>query len=104
MDRGTGKCLQVFQGEGYRNETYRLRSTLAVGDGVALAGAEDGSVFAWDVLTGKLVESVRHVEAGHRGQGSKKDVVSAVAWNQLKKQWASAGADGTVVVWGTGDE
>jgi len=31
---------------------------------------------------------------------SKADVVSVVAWNQLRKQFASGGADGSVVVWG----
>lgn len=73
---------------------------LAVGDAYAVSGGEDGSVFVWDVLTGELRERVWHKEDARQGSGSKKDVVSAVAWNPARKQWASAGGDGSVVVWG----
>lgn len=103
MDRKTGKCLQSFRHEGFRNETYRLRSMLAGAEAFAVSGTEDGRVLAWDVLSGELVHEVWHKEGGGSdgvGQASKKDVVSAVAWNQLRKIWASAGGDGTVVVWG----
>lgn len=100
MDRATGKCLQVFGDGGFRNETYRVRSMLAMGDAFAVGGSEGGGVFVWDVLTGKLVERMWHKEGGDGQEASKRDVVSAVAWNQLRKQWASAGGDGTVVVWG----
>ena len=100
MDRRTGKCLQTFRHPEFTNETYRIRSTLAVGDAVAVSGGEDGSVFAWDVLTGELRERVWHKADGGGKDGSKRDVVSAVAWNPARKQWASAGGDGSVVVWG----
>ncbi|EME42960.1 hypothetical protein DOTSEDRAFT_107742, partial [Dothistroma septosporum NZE10] len=103
MDRPTGKCLQTFQDkEGFKNETYRMRSALAVGDAYAFSGSEDGRVIVWDVLTGDVVQRLWHKEQsdGPGDVSSKKDVVSAVAWNQLRKQWASAGGDGSVVVWG----
>lgn len=102
MDRGTGKCLQSFGEEGFRNEEYRVRSTLAMADACVVSGSEDGRVFVWDVLTGEVMHRLWHKEQGGEGGAvsSKKDVVSAVAWNQLRKQWASAGGDGTVVVWG----
>jgi mitogen-activated protein kinase organizer 1 len=32
----------------------------------------------------------------------KKDVVGAVAFCKTRKEWASAGGDGNVVVWGMG--
>lgn len=100
MERAKGRCLQTFADGGYGNETYRVRSMLAMGDAYAASGSEGRGVFVWDVLTGKLVERVWHTEGGGEERGSKRDVVSAVAWNQLRKQWASAGGDGTVVVWG----
>ncbi|KAK4539702.1 hypothetical protein LTR36_010413 [Oleoguttula mirabilis] len=106
MDRPSGKCLQTFRHDEFGNETYRVRSTLGMADSVAISGGEDGSVFVWDVLSGKLLHRLWHKEDGDQGGGgrnSKKDVVSAVAWNQLRKQWASAGGDGEVVVWGVGD-
>jgi mitogen-activated protein kinase organizer 1 len=105
FDRSSGKCLQTFEGGGYRNETYRMRSTLAMADALAMTGTEDGKVLVWDVLTGAVVHQVWHKEHGGAQTiaTNKKDVVSAVAWNQLRKQWASAGGDGTVVVWGMVD-
>lgn len=107
MDRGTGKCLQKFEDEGvFRNEEYRVRSTLVMGDAYALSGSEDGRVVVWDVLTGNVVHRLWHAKDGGRGEkveAGKKNVVSAVAWNQLKKHWASAGGDGSVVVWGSSE-
>ena len=103
MDRTSGKCLQTFRDADFKNETYRMRSTLAMGDGVALSGSEDGRVVVWDVLTGNVMEKLWHVQDDGEGQVGKKSVVSAVAWNQMRKQWASAGGDGTFVVWGMGE-
>lgn len=103
MDRASGKCLQTCKDEKVINETYRLRSTFAAGDALVVSGTEDGRVIVWDVLTGEVKHRLWHKAEPSGGAGSKKDVVSAVAWNQLRKQWASAGGDGTVVVWGAKD-
>ncbi|KAI7169958.1 WD40 repeat-like protein [Hortaea werneckii] len=104
MDRPTGKCLQSFKDEGFKNESYRVRSTLAMGDSVAMSGSEDGSIVVWDVLSGKVLHTLRHAKPDGVGrEGGQKQVVSAVAWNQMRKTWASAGGDGTVVVWGGDD-
>lgn len=110
MDRPSGKCLQTFRDTGFGNETYRIRSTFAMADGCVVSGGEDGSVFVWDVLTGKLMHRLWHKKDGGQGGGPdgetgsrKQDVVSAVAWNQMRKQWASAGGDGEVVIWGLSD-
>jgi len=106
MDRPTGKCLQGLRdgGEaGFRNETYRVRSCLGMADSLAISGAEDGRVFVWDVLSGTVLHRLWHKKDGGGGSGGKKDVVSAVAWNQMRRMWASAGGDGEVVVWGARD-
>lgn len=101
FDRPTGKCLQTFRdAEGYKNETYRMRSAMAVGDAYAISGSEDGRVVVWDVLTGAVVHRLWHKQDPSVSGGSKRDVVSAVAWNPTRRQWASAGGDGSVVVWG----
>ena len=89
MDRGDGKCLRTFKG--HRNTEYRVRSCLGLGDKVVVSGSEDGVVYAWDILSGEIVAQVQ----AHAGK-----VASAVAWNGLRRQWASAGVDGTVCVWG----
>ena len=105
MDRFTGKCLQTFKDESFKNETYRVRSTLAMADSYVISGSEDGRVVVWDVLTGSVKERVQHVkDKSSTTSAGKKNVVSAVAWNQIRKQWASAGGDGSVVVWGMEDE
>lgn len=83
-----------------------------------VSGSEDGALYAWDVLEGKVIEKMEGVHGGK--------VASAVAWNgngkgKGRKEWASAGTDcelylfdcgivmgkgllmfgiGTVVVWG----
>ena len=70
-----------------------------------MSGNEDGTVIVWDVLTGARKHVLRHTQAAltdgktEVSSSSKKDVVSAVAWNQLRKELATAGSDGTVVVW-----
>ncbi|KAK0328667.1 hypothetical protein LTR82_000599 [Friedmanniomyces endolithicus] len=108
MDCGSGACLQKFGGEGFVNEEFRVRSTLGMGDAVAISGGENGRVFVWDVLSGEVMHRLSHKRDGEAegavsGNSGKRDVVSAVAWNQTRKMWASAGGDGEVVVWGKGD-
>jgi mitogen-activated protein kinase organizer 1 len=76
---------------------------MAFGDAVAICGSENGQIIAWDVLTGQVLHRLHHkdgIAPSDNTATSKQDVVSAVTWNQLRKQWASAGGDGSVVVWG----
>ncbi|KAF2483652.1 WD40-repeat-containing domain protein [Neohortaea acidophila] len=103
MDRTQGKCLQTFEHTGFKNDTYRVRSTLAMADAYAVSGAENGKVCVWDVLSGELKEELWHMEGEEAKEATKKSVVSAVAWNQMRKQLASAGGDGTVAVWGVSE-
>ncbi|KAK4920481.1 hypothetical protein LTR28_012886, partial [Elasticomyces elasticus] len=86
----------------YTNTNYRIRSTLAMADSMVISGSEEGNILVWDLLSGVVQHRLWHGKSGERGtgEGGKKDVVSAVAWNQLRKEWASAGGDGDVVVWG----
>lgn len=108
MDKRDGKLLQAYRDQEFANTTYRVRSTLAAADSAVVSGAEDGSIFIWDLLSGSVMHRLRHTQQAlteGRSKGvamssTKKDVVSAVAWNQLRKEWASAGGDGSVVVWG----
>ncbi|KAG9742101.1 WD40 repeat-like protein, partial [Aureobasidium melanogenum] len=108
MDKRDGKLLQAFRHPDFKNENYRLRSTLAVGDSLAISGSEDGHIYVWDLLTGNLSHKLKHsapaLTDGSKASvsmSSKRDVVNSVVWNQLRKEWASAGGDGSVVVWGT---
>ncbi|KAI5290496.1 hypothetical protein KEM54_001359 [Ascosphaera aggregata] len=85
----------------YRNDRLRMRSALAMGDGVVISGGEssasseggvpkEGHVFAWDVLTGNMIAST--------GMGSSVKAASCVAWNEGSQCWAAGCSDGSVQV------
>lgn len=101
LDKSTGKILQSYKHPAFTNETYRIRSTLGLNDSVVMSGSEDGSVYVWDLVEGKLLHTLRHVEAAGN---AKKDVVSAVAFCESRKEWCSAGGDGEVIVWAVDGE
>ncbi|MCJ1257664.1 hypothetical protein MMC24_005490 [Lignoscripta atroalba] len=89
MDKGNGQMLQCYRGHG--NKDYRIRSCLGLADAVVVSGSEDGEIYAWDLLEGKVIDKLK----AHDGK-----VASALAFSGARKEWASAGVDGTVVVWG----
>ena len=83
VDKRNGQLLQSYTG--HKNTDYRIRSCLGLGDSVVISGSEDGFLYAWDLLEGKVIGKLQ----AHDGK-----VASAVAWNGNRKEWASAGADG----------
>ena len=83
MDRANGQLLQAYKS--HTNTEYRIRSCLGLNDSVVVSGSEDGYLYAWDLLEGKVIEKMK----AHEGK-----VASAVAWNGKGKEWASAGGDG----------
>ncbi|KAL8943683.1 MAG: hypothetical protein Q9216_000882 [Gyalolechia sp. 2 TL-2023] len=89
MDKSNGQMLQTYKG--HTNTEYRIRSCLGLGDAVVISGSEDGKIYIWDVVEGKVLETL----SAHGGK-----VPSAVTCNTVRKEWASAGADGNVVIWG----
>lgn len=112
MDRENGGCLRVFppdekiegvdEGSGYKNESLRLQSCLAVNDGIVLSGSEaDGRVRAWNVVSGK---TVGNVDVGESADS--KGVQSVVRWREgseiedRRGVWAAAGVEGIVKVYG----
>jgi mitogen-activated protein kinase organizer 1 len=108
MDRADGTLLKAYRGEGFVNQEFRVRSTLGLNDSVVVSGSDDGMVYAWDLLEGDVLHRFRHSEMREvKGRVDaekprKKDVVGAVAFCKTRKEWASAGGDGNVVVWGMG--
>ena len=68
-----------------------------------LSGSEDGHIFVWDLLDGTVLHRLRHTQPSGTAQSNplqsassaaKKEVVSAVAFCGVRKEWASAGGDG----------
>ena len=83
MDKGNGQMLQCYKG--HTNTNFRIRSCLGMADSVVISGSEDGHIYAWDLLEGKIIDKLG-------AQDGK--VASAVAFSGAKKEWASAGVDG----------
>ncbi|KAL8699125.1 MAG: hypothetical protein Q9224_001553, partial [Gallowayella concinna] len=89
MDKSNGQMLQSYKS--HTNTEYRIRSCLGLGDSVVMCGSEDGKLYVWDFLEGKVLETL----SAHG-----KKVASAVSCCSPRKEWVSAGTDGTVIVWG----
>jgi hypothetical protein len=83
LDRANGTLLQAYKG--HANTDFRVRSCLGFNDAFVLSGSEDGAIYAWDLLEGRVV----HRLAAHAGK-----VASAVVVNDARKEWLSAGVDG----------
>ncbi len=83
LDKGNGQMLQCYQG--HKNSEYRIRSCLGMADSVVISGSEDGKLYAWDLLEGKVIGKME----AHEGK-----VASAVTCNSVRNEWASAGVDG----------
>ena len=83
MDKSNGQLLQTYKG--HSNTDYRIRSCLGFRDTAVISGSEDGKIYAWNLLEGKVLETL----SAHDGK-----IASAVTCNSACKQWASAGVDG----------
>lgn len=104
VDRDDGSVLKTFGGDTttaepgkkgtpvYKNTGLRIRSAFANGDRLVFSGGEtdednpDAAVFAWDVVSGDVIETLP------AGRGIK--VVSCVAWNEKVRTWAGGCSDG----------
>ncbi|KAK3403090.1 WD40-repeat-containing domain protein [Sordaria brevicollis] len=121
MDRSNGQCLRTYGGdkEGWTNNEIRVQSVLGGKERWVVAGDENGSteqngegrVWAWDLLTGKLVAKIAvpwgpgggKVVVGRDGkEKERKNVVSCVAWKDggFGNQFCVGGTSGVVTVFG----
>ena len=70
---------------------------MASNDSVVISGSEDGRIFAWDVLEGKVFHKLQQDDQAKDQQPGKKSVISAVCECPVRKEWASAGGDGMLI-------
>ncbi|KAL7273671.1 hypothetical protein RUND412_003443 [Rhizina undulata] len=90
MDKTNGQLLQSYKG--HVNKDFRVSSCFGDHDKYVVTGSEDGKIWVYDLLEGKMVDKL----SAHGGK-----VITAVTYSPVgKRQMLSAGADGTVVVWG----
>jgi len=58
IDKDTGELLQEFTG--HKNEEYRIDSCLNHSDSHVYSGSEDGCVYCWDLVEGKVHSVLQH--------------------------------------------
>lgn len=134
MDRENGTCLKTYADPGWRNEELRVQSVLGGKEKFVVAGDEltaplevaggiaapsaaaEGRIWAWDLLTAKLVARVRVPwgPAGSDGrkkvvgrdgkEKERKNVISCMAWKEdgYGDQFCVGGTSGVVTVFGSG--
>jgi mitogen-activated protein kinase organizer 1 len=117
MDRENGTCLRTYRDDGWRNEELRVQSVLGGSERFVLAGDEltgesttEGRVWAWDLLTGKLIARVpvpwndtKRRAIGRDGkEKERKNVISCMAWKEggYGDQFCVGGTSGIVTVFG----
>ncbi|KAM0324085.1 hypothetical protein ACHAQA_008275 [Verticillium albo-atrum] len=134
MDRDRGTCLKTYADPGWRNEELRVQAVLGGREKFVVAGDEmtstpgtgtgppgsgngngDGRVWAWELLTGKLMATVR-VPWGPPGSAPRKkvlgrdgkekersNVVSCLAWKEdgWGDQFCVGGTSGVATVFGS---
>ncbi|KAM0255228.1 hypothetical protein ACHAQJ_005992 [Trichoderma viride] len=123
IDREHGTCLRAYSDPLWKNEELRVQSMLGgmekyVVAGDEMAGETDasgtGRIWAWDVLSGKVVATVM-VPWGPVGHEAKKvigkdgkpkvrnNVISCMAWREggWGDQFCVGGTSGVVTVFGT---
>lgn len=88
FDKANGGLLQTFKG--HVNTEYRIRSCLGQADKYVLSGSENGRLFTWDLVSGKVVSDVPAHDGG---------VVTCVAYHPKNRQALSSGVNGTISVW-----
>lgn len=84
MDKVNGQMLQSYRG--HLNTDFRVRSCFGAKDKYVITGSEDGFIWVYDLLEGKVVEKMK----AHSGKAA-----TSVAYNPAaKKQMLSGGVDG----------
>ncbi|KAL2878116.1 hypothetical protein SGCOL_006646 [Colletotrichum sp. CLE4] len=126
MDRESGTCLKTYADDGWRNEELRVQAVLGSKEKYVIAGDEltagtgpaglhgDGKIWAWDLLTGKLVATVRvpcpeGFEPKKRMLGKdgkekeRSNVISCMAWRGggWGDQFCVGGTSGVATVFGS---
>ncbi|KAF9354793.1 WD repeat-containing protein 83 [Mortierella sp. AD094] len=87
MDRADGGLLNAYKG--HKNSQYKIRSCLSNSDAHVISGSEDGKIYIWDLMEGKVVHEI---EAHSK-------IVSSIAYHPTEERMCSASVDGSVKTW-----
>jgi len=83
-----GKLLQVYKGHTHTN--YAITSCFSYDDSVVLSGSEDGSIFAWDIVSGEARLQLINAHSQY---------VTSIAYHPTASMFISAAFDGSVYCW-----
>lgn len=119
MDRENGACLRAYSDTLWKNTELRIQSLLGQREKYVMAGDEmageattDGRIWAWDLLSGKVVAKVtipwgptepRKKVVGKDGkEKARRNVLSCMAWREggWGDQFCVSGTSGVVTVFG----
>ncbi|KAI8214547.1 WD repeat domain-containing protein 83 [Colletotrichum sp. SAR 10_66] len=126
MDRDSGSCLKTYEDAGWKNEELRVQSILGGKEKYVIAGDEltagtgpaglngEGKIWAWDLLTGKLVATVKvpwpegyepkkKVLGKDGREKERSNVISCMAWRDdgWGDQFCVGGTSGVATVFGS---
>lgn len=88
FDSSSGMALNTYTG--HLNLNSAIRATLFADDAFISAGSEDGSLFIWDLLSGKAVKQL----AGHQ-----QSITSVTPHPKLSSALLTCSLDGTARLW-----
>ncbi|KAK1853790.1 aspartate aminotransferase [Colletotrichum chrysophilum] len=126
MDRDSGSCLKTYEDAGWKNEELRVQSILGGKEKYVIAGDEltagtgpaglngEGKIWTWDLLTGKLVATVKvpwpegyepkkKVLGKDGREKERSNVISCMAWRDdgWGDQFCVGGTSGVATVFGS---
>lgn len=63
-------------------------------DSMVLSGSEDGRIFGWDTVSGKVIHQLWHDETMQHSEASKRKVISSIKVCPTRREWCSAAGEG----------
>ena len=93
FDKQTGELLNEFAG--HVNKNYRVEAVLNHTDHFVLSGSENGFVYVWDMVDGKLVKKLDHALDGAISSGI---TIHSLAFHPKSAELLTA-VRGKVYIW-----
>ncbi|CAG8483586.1 6804_t:CDS:2 [Cetraspora pellucida] len=93
MDRENGGMLNSFKG--HINSSYKIHSCLSKDDAYVISGSENGAIYIWDLLEGKVLTTLSNAHSG---------VVTCVKYHPRIDAMISTSIDGTIKLWKPANE
>ncbi|CAN0300228.1 unnamed protein product [Ectocarpus sp. 12 AP-2014] len=87
LEKSSGSQLNTYTG--HLHKSYRMESWLANTDAHVISGSEEGHVYIWDIVEGKVARTLKH----HRRP------VCSMSYHPSEPMLLTASYDGSAVLW-----